>query len=53
VSWDHSTLQNGIYVVDQGSTNNIKTAGGAPTPNFACKIPNLKPCADRGYCLRA
>jgi hypothetical protein len=41
VSWDHSTLQGGIYVPDQGSTNNIKTTGGAPTPNFACKIPNL------------
>ena len=41
VSWDHATLQTGVYVVDQGSTNNLKVSGGAPTPNFACKIPNL------------
>lgn len=41
VSWDHAKLVSGVYVVDQGSTNNIKTAGGAPTPNFPCGFPSL------------
>ena len=39
--WQSSHLSGGVYVVDQTSLNNNKVAGGSPTPNFACGVPNL------------
>ncbi len=41
VSWDHANWNGTTYVVDNTTTNNNEVAGGAPTPNFACGIPNL------------
>lgn len=38
--WQSAHLSGGVFVIDQTSLENNKVAGGAPTPNFACKVPN-------------
>jgi len=40
VEWRSFHWGGSSYVLDQDSLNNNKVAGGAPTPNFGCKIPN-------------
>jgi hypothetical protein len=39
--WCPKTLTGGVYVTGTCSTTQSKVPGGAPTPNFACKIPTL------------
>lgn len=42
VKWTFGTRQaDGSYLDSQTSLNNNVVAGGAPTPNFACKVPTL------------
>jgi hypothetical protein len=41
VVWDTSHWNGSGWTVDQTSTDNVVVAGGAPTPNFGCKLPAL------------
>jgi hypothetical protein len=37
--WDTSHWNGSGWTIDQTSLDNVVVAGGAPTPNFACKLP--------------
>ena len=41
IQWDTSHWNGSGWTVDQTSTNLTKSAGGAPVPNFGCKVPNV------------
>lgn len=40
VQWDHAPWNGSTFAVDQTKITATVTTGGAPTPNFACKVPN-------------
>ena len=41
IEWRNYHWGGSSWVLDQDSLNPNKVAGGSPTPNFACKIPNI------------
>jgi hypothetical protein len=41
VEWCPATWNGTSFTVGTCSVNTTKVAGGAPTPNFACSVPNL------------
>lgn len=41
VQWDTSHWNGSGWTVDQTTTQVTSSAGGAPTPNFACKLPTV------------
>lgn len=41
VQWDTAHWNGSSWVIDQTSTQVTTAAGGAPTPNFGCKVPQM------------
>lgn len=41
VQWDTSHWNGSSWVVDQTTTQVTTATGGAPTPNFGCKVPQM------------